>query len=115
MKNKLKGYGFKEEIVERVYEIVEPLRNKGKNKFEENVARFTIDSVNNIERGIGNLHVIDNCFTLLFLFLSDNLSGFKLDKKIEDIILEGMSIHDYGKEYGPSLTLMRDIADNILK
>ena len=114
MRKSLKTYGFSEQIVNAVKLIIEKIERNQINEAEQEIARLSLEICERIKNKNFSPKEADSYFTLIDLYLTDNYKDLKLDKRIEDIIFEGMLLHDYGKDYGANLETIIMLAKGIL-
>jgi hypothetical protein len=110
MNKRLRSYGFSQDVVKIVSPISEAIEQNRIEDAEERLFDLCIDVCDRIEKGILSPKEADKYFTLIDLYITDHHSTVRLKKEAEEIVFEGMLLHDYGKEYGASLDRMKFLA-----
>jgi len=110
VKRRLKTYGFSKKAEFVVTPIVEAIEQNHIREAEQRLSKLCLDVCDQIEKGILSPKEADDYFTLIDLYVTDNFPYLEIKKEIKDILLEGMLLHDYGKEYGADLNKMRILA-----
>lgn len=115
MKKSLNKYGFSEHAVTMIKSIVDLIDKNDLHEMERRIASLALYVCDKVESGLLSPKIGDEYFTLLDLYIEDNYPQLEIKKEIRDIIFEGMILHDYGKDYGSNLSLMRSLAEKVLE
>ncbi|MGV8080666.1 MAG: hypothetical protein AB2L22_11515 [Syntrophales bacterium] len=94
--------------------IIDSLNENNLPEIERRIASLSLFICDGIESGFLSPKIGDDCFSLLDLYIDDNYPTLKIRKEIQDIIYEGMILHDYGNDYGSNLHLMKLLAQRVL-
>jgi len=101
-----------------VYFVVEPIAQKieaGKIDDAINMlARLTLWFLDQIESGKLEPQKARDSYFLLHIYLTDNYPGDILGEEAHDLIYEGTFLHEYGKDFGPDIAFMRELANKLL-
>ncbi|MDD5681366.1 MAG: hypothetical protein PHI59_09035 [Candidatus Omnitrophica bacterium] len=81
---------------------------------EKKIALLALDMLSKIGDNTVSPKEANAYFTLLDIYLEDNFSKLKLHGEAQDLILEGMMLHDLGKYYGADVELMKSLAKKII-
>ena len=114
MNEKLLPYKFPEEAMHQVEPLVELAERGDQEKFERKFGTLALTWINQIEKNQLSAAQVDQFFTLLDLYLGDHCR-FSLTQKAEDLIFEGMILHDLGKPFGADIALMKQLAKVVSK
>jgi hypothetical protein len=115
MTQKLEQYQYTfPERLDKIIRCITNLLDAGKFiEAEKETAKFTLNTIDHI--GELSLEDLDNCFTLLNLYIEDNFSDIEFSDEFVELIFEGMLLHDLDTEFGADISLMKDLAGKILK
>lgn len=114
MNKSVEKYGFSNQVVSVVRPIIGAIEQNHLKEAENKIAELCLDVCEKIENRIIAPKQGDAYFTLIDLYITDNYPKLELRKEIKDMLFEGMILHDYGKEYGTSLSTMKMLAKSIL-
>lgn len=115
MKRRLEKYGFSKQVVDTIRPIIESFEQNETVSAEEGIAELALDVCSKVEKGLISQREADTYFTLIDLYVGDYHPKLKLGAEVRDLIFEGMILHDYGKDYGADLNVMRTLANKILR
>jgi hypothetical protein len=115
MKLKFRKHGFPNEVVKIVEPIIQMIIQNQIAQAEKEIARLALEVCEGIERESLSPKRGNDYFTLLDLNLPENCPSISLRKETRDLLFEGMILHDYGKEYGADIMLMRRLAGKLLE
>lgn len=108
---------YAKETTRDVYIVVEPIALKieaGEVDDARNMlARLTFWFLDQIEEGKLEPWKARNAYFLLYVYLTDNYPGDILGEEAHELIYEGTLLHEYGKEFGPNIEYMRELAHRI--
>jgi len=113
MKVELGSFGYPKDVVNIVKPVVESFDENDFFKFAREYSSFTLGICNKIESKELEPATADKYYMLIDLYISDNFPNVQLGEKIEKIMFEGMMLHDFGKDFGANLSLMRTLADEL--
>lgn len=114
MKRPFKKYGFSQEIVQAVLPIFQAFEQDDIENGERRIAELVLEVCEKVKRGLISPKKAEHFFLLIDLYTGDNCPDQKLRREVQEILFEGMILHDYGKDYGANLDLMRELANQIL-
>ncbi len=114
LSRKLKKYKYSKQILAAVEPVAELISQNMIVMAEEEIARLALRICEEIEKGSLSPQEGDNHFTLIDLYIHDNYPKLQMRNEIQELLFEGMILHDYGEEYGADLSLMRKLAGKIL-
>lgn len=115
MKKTLEEYGYDSDVIKKVKGIANKISDNKQFEAEKEIAKLAIDICDLIEKKGIQLKKADDYFTVINIYVGDNLPKFKFNKDISDLIFEGMLLHDYGTKHGADLSLMRRLANKKLE
>ncbi|MBE0447256.1 MAG: hypothetical protein IBX64_04015 [Actinobacteria bacterium] len=108
---------YAKETTRDVYFVVEPIASKieaGEIDDARNMlARLTLWFLDQIEAGKLEPWKARNAYFLLNIYLIDNYPGDILGEEAHELIYEGTLLHEYGKDFGPDIGYMRELAERI--
>ena len=113
MKRRLKTYGFSEHAMEIVTPIIEAIEQNYIVEAEQILGKLCLDVCDRIEKATLSPKDADDYFTLIDLYITDNCKDLELKEEMQNIIFEGMLLHDYGKDYGANLDTIRLLAKKL--
>lgn len=105
----IEAYGFPQEVVEKVRPIVDH-----PDTFRSTVTELTTQLCQEVKSGLLSSEKADLYFRLLYLYLSDQDTGVDLDEEVENLIVEGMHLHDLGQPFGADIERLIKLAQQIL-
>lgn len=82
---------------------------------EAAIAELALWAVRAVECGQLPAADADSVFTLLDIELDESVSGPELSDTTTQLVLEGMTLHDWGGQFSADLEHMRSLAFGILK
>lgn len=111
----MRDYGVPKEAVKAVEHILKLFDVGQIDSAEAAVAKLALDVCDRVEQGTLGIREADSYFTLIDLHVSDHHPGVVLSQTLRDILFEGMILHDYGKDFGANLQVMRQRSKEILE
>ena len=113
MKRQLKTYGFSKRAMLIVSPVIEAIEQNHIMEAEQMLSKLSLDVCEKIEKGILSPKEADDYFSLIDLYVTDNFPLLELNENSKEILLEGMILHDIGKEYGADLNRLRALARSL--
>jgi len=82
--------------------------------FERDLAKYVLEVLSG---SVTKQHLceIDKVITFLDVSLSDNYPSVQISHLASKLLVEAMHLHDIGKSYGADLSVLRDLANEILR
>jgi len=113
VEQKFSRYKFPEDVVERLTPLVHLVDKREQRNFERCLGELTLRWLHEIKQGRMTASQVDQFFTLLDLYLGDQ-GNFFLSQEAEDLMVEGMILHDLGKPFGADIALMEQLAQDLI-
>ena len=114
MKKPTDKYGFSDDVVSIIKPIIEAVEHTMILEAERKISQLALEVCDKIEHEVLSPKKANDCFLLVDLYKTDHFPDFKFRKQVEDIMFEGLILHDYGKDYGADLSIMRTLGKQIL-
>ena len=115
MKEPIDKYRFSDDVARIVKPIIEAVEHNMILEAERKISQLALEVCDKIEHGVLSPKKANDCFLLVDLYKTDHFPDLKFRKQVEDIIFEGLILHDYGKDYGADLSIMRTLGKQILE
>jgi len=115
MDKRLNSYGFSGPVVEAVAPIVDAVLRHGPSEARRKLAEATIDWCRRIESETLEPKEADEYFTLLDLYLGEHGGEAQLGEDVQQLVVEGMTLHHIGESAGTDLSTLRSLASRILE
>jgi len=110
---------YAEEVTRDVFIVVEPIALKIEageiDDARHMLGRLTLWFLGQIEAGKLEPWKARNSYFLLNVYLTDNYPGDILGEEAHELIYEGTLLHEYGKDFGPDIGYMRELANRLLE
>jgi len=109
-------YPFPPEAIQQIAPII-TLIEAGQDppKIRTEIGQLALNLCEGIKAGAISSAIADQVFTLLDLYLDEQYSELELGASVEDLLFEGMLLHDLGQDYGADLDTLENLARQVLK
>jgi len=114
LKDRLKRWGYAQQINDKAKPILELAEEGRLIDFELSLCRFALQVIEDVRVGIQSPKEADDLFVLIDNYISEKEIGDELSDEIHEIILEGHHFHHFGEDYGPDVTLMKNLIEKFL-
>ncbi|MCS6860042.1 MAG: hypothetical protein NZT92_06965 [Abditibacteriales bacterium] len=95
-------------------EIIRLLTEGNVREAERYVARMVLELSEGVASGTVIPLAADAYVSRLWIRIGEQFPHVKLDENVEQLMIEGMSFHDYGTKFGPDFGLIRAYAKQVL-
>lgn len=112
---RLDKFGFAPQTVARVKPIFERFVRGETREAEAGLGQMTLDLLDELRAGKLWPKTVDDHFTLLDLALDEALPDLRVPEAVNDLVFEGMILHDLGQPYGADLELMGRLAQQLVR
>lgn len=112
--SRLASYAYSSEVLAMVGPVTELLDRGLTACGEAAIASLALWTLSEIEAGGLKPETADDAFTLLEIYLAEQLPAIQLSDEAQELLLEGEHFHHYGNDWGPDPGQLRGLADKIL-
>ncbi|MBI3978552.1 MAG: hypothetical protein HY331_10245 [Chloroflexi bacterium] len=111
----LTEYGYSANVLNIVGPAAKILEYGRAGDIEVFIASLALSAIDGVQEGRLSPQEIDQAFTLLDVYLTDNRNAPPLSEEAQELLFEAGLLHDYGAAFAPDLDYVRRLAEAVLK